>query len=110
MKLKPLEPGELRYAVAIRKDSDLWLTLWVRRSPKSDFYVMIPRNDRDWNPRTSYHRGGTRHAKSHGQKLGVSQKRQPLTPGFKGTENLGAYKGTGPASERFATRQTSPAL
>jgi hypothetical protein len=34
MKLRS-DPGEQRYAVAVREGSDLWLTLWVRRSPKA---------------------------------------------------------------------------
>jgi hypothetical protein len=33
MKLQP-KPGEHRYAVAVREGSDLWLTLWVKRSWK----------------------------------------------------------------------------
>ena len=61
---KPLKPGECRYAVAIRKDSDLWLTLWVRRSPKGDVYVLVPRPNSDWNPHTSYHHKGDFHVKS----------------------------------------------
>jgi len=27
-------PGQYRYAVAVRDGSDLWLTLWVKRSKK----------------------------------------------------------------------------
>lgn len=38
-KLKPLRPGEYRYAVAIRENADLWLTLWVARSPHGDVYI-----------------------------------------------------------------------
>src|SRR6478672_11286842 len=34
MKL-PRIPGEYRYAVAVRDGSDLWLTLWVKRSKSS---------------------------------------------------------------------------
>jgi hypothetical protein len=33
MKFKPI-PGEYRYGVAVRDSSNLWLTLWVRRSRK----------------------------------------------------------------------------
>lgn len=33
MKLRPKPPGEHRYAVAVPEGVDLWLTLWVRRSP-----------------------------------------------------------------------------
>jgi hypothetical protein len=47
--LEPI-PGEYRYAVAIREGSDLWLTLWVRRSRKGELFVMVPRGDRDWDP------------------------------------------------------------
>jgi hypothetical protein len=49
MKLKPV-PGEYRYAVAVREGSDLWLTLWVRRSLKGEYFVMVPRADRDRDP------------------------------------------------------------
>ena len=37
MKLKPV-PGESKYAVAVREGTDLWLVLWVRRSPKGEFF------------------------------------------------------------------------
>jgi hypothetical protein len=97
MKLRPLVTDEHRYAVAVREGSDLWLTLWVRRSPKPEFFVCIPRGDRAWDPHASYHRNGTLHQKSFGQKFG-SQKRQPLTGAFRGTEHLGAYMGHGPKS------------
>jgi hypothetical protein len=72
------------------------LTTWIRRSPKGDVYVLIPRGDRDWDPHTSYHRNGMFHSKSFGQKFGPGQKRQPLTTAFKGTEQLAAYAGHGP--------------
>ena len=52
MKLQPL-PGEYRYAVALREGSDLWLTLWVRRSRKGEFFIMLPTSDRDRDPHTS---------------------------------------------------------
>lgn len=35
MKLKA-KAGESKYAVAIREGQDLWLALWVRRSPKPE--------------------------------------------------------------------------
>ena len=95
MKLQPV-PGEHRYAVAVREGPDLWLTLWVRRSPKGEFFVMTPRGDRDWNPHSSYHRDGRFHMKSWGHKIDSRQKRQPLTGAFRGTEHLGAYAGHGP--------------
>jgi hypothetical protein len=54
MKLRPpLVPDEHRYAVAVREGSDLWLTLWVRRSPKPEFFVLMPRGDRGWDPHAS---------------------------------------------------------
>jgi len=62
MKLRSA-PGEHRYAVADREGSDLWLTLWVRRSPKSEFFVLMPRADRSWEVHTSYHLDGTFHMK-----------------------------------------------
>jgi hypothetical protein len=40
MKLRPV-PGEHRYAVAVREGPDLWLTLWVRRSKRGEFFVMV---------------------------------------------------------------------
>src|ERR1700730_212761 len=81
MKLRPI-PGEHRYAVAVREDSDLWLTLWVRRSPKGEFFVMVPRGDRGWDPHMSYHLDGTMHSKSYGHKFGLPRKPQPLTGTF----------------------------
>ena len=96
MKLQPV-PGEYRYAIALRDSSGLWLTLWVRRSRKGEFFVMLPRADREWDPHASYHLDGTFHNKSHGQAF-LPQKRQPLTGMFKGTESLGAYGGHGPKS------------
>jgi hypothetical protein len=96
MKLRSI-PGEHRWAVAIRDGAYLWLTLWVRRSPKGEFFVMIPRGEKGWDPHTSYHLNGTVHGKSHGQKIGQPTKRQPLIGVFKGTEHLGGYAGHGKA-------------
>lgn len=95
MKLPPLAPGEYRYAVAFREGSDLWLTLWARRSPKGEFFVIRPRGERGWNPHASYHPDGTFHGKSFDHKM-LPVKRQPLTGSFRGTENLGAHGGHGP--------------
>jgi hypothetical protein len=53
MKFPPLIEGERRYAVAIRDGSDLWLTLWVRCSQKAEYFVLIPRADRSWDPHTA---------------------------------------------------------
>jgi hypothetical protein len=108
MKLRSL-PGEHRYAVAIRKGSELWLTLWVRRSPKGEFFVMVPRADRGWDPHNSYHLDGTFHSKSHGRVLS-EKKLQPLTGQFRGTEHLGGYGGTAQALGQFAIRRPSPGL
>jgi len=95
MKL-PLIPGEFRYAVAIRDQGKLWLALWVRRSLKGEYFILIPRGERNWDPHTSYHLDGTVHSKSFGRKFPRGSKRQPLTNGFSGTAHLGAYLGFGP--------------
>jgi hypothetical protein len=95
MKLRPI-PGEYRYAVALREGSGLWLTLWIRRSPKGEFFVMVPRGDREWDPHNSYHLDGTFHSKSFNKRLGDARKRQPLTGTFRGTEHLGGFYGHGP--------------
>jgi hypothetical protein len=92
--LMKLRPGEHRYAVALRDRDDLWLTLWVRRSPKGDVYVFQPRADRGWNPHVSYHRDGHWHSKSYDHKFFVRQ-RQPLNASFRGTEHIGIFAGHG---------------
>lgn len=94
MKLQPV-PSEHLYAVAVREGCDLWLTLWIRRSWKGEFFVMIPCGDQEWDPHTSYHLDGTVHLKSFGQKH-LSQERQPLTEKFQGTVNLGNFMGHNP--------------
>jgi hypothetical protein len=94
MKLQPV-PGEQRYAVAIEDSSDLWLTLWVKRSRKGEFFVMLPRGDRDWDPHWSYHLDGTLHIKSYGDTV-LERKNQPLTGTFRGSEDLGFHAGHGP--------------
>jgi hypothetical protein len=65
MKLGLSVPGDRIYAVAVR-DSDLWLTLWVRQSWKLEFFVFMPRADGS-NIHASYHRDGTFHQKSNGR-------------------------------------------
>lgn len=97
MKLQPA-PGEYRYAVAVREGADLWLTLWVRRSQRGAFFIMLPRGDSDWDPHTSYHLDGTLHMKGHDHKVLPPQKRQPLTGAFRGSEHLGVYYGHAPKS------------
>jgi hypothetical protein len=94
MKLRSV-PGEHRYAVAVREGPDLWLTLWVRRSRKGEFFVIVPRAKEGCDPHTSYHLNGTFHSKSFDHKFGT-QRRQPLTGAFRGAEHLGAYAGHGP--------------
>jgi hypothetical protein len=96
MKLKRAS-DEYLYAVAVRENSDLWLTLWVRASPRQ-FFVFMPRGDRRWDIHASYHRDGTLHQKGFGHKSVLSKKLQPLTGTFRGTEHLGAYMGYGPKS------------
>ena len=96
MKLKP-QPGEYRYAVAVRDGDALWLTLWIRRSPKPEFFVFQPRGDRDWNPHTSLHADGTLHSKSHDVKMLEPMKRQPPAS-IRGSEHLGAFGGHSPKS------------
>lgn len=96
MKLRSV-PGEHRYAVAVREGSELWLTLWVRRSRKGEFFVMVPRADSDWDVHTGYHLDGTLHLKSYGH-TAVTRKSQPLTGVFHGTQSLAAFTGCGPKS------------
>lgn len=96
MKLRNLRTGEYRYAVVVREGSDLLMTMWVRRDPKGDAYVLMPRSRGQGNPHASYHRDGTFHHKSYGHQMAVS-KRQPLTGGgFKGCEHFGMFAGHGP--------------
>jgi hypothetical protein len=92
MKLRSV-PGEQKYAVALQDGADLWLTLWVRCSPKGEIFIIFPRADAG-QPHASYHVDGTLHQKSHDRK-GIAQKRQPLTAAFKGSEHLGTYAGHG---------------
>lgn len=87
-------PDDRAYAVAVIDGSDLWLALWVRRSAKGDYFVLIPRSDhardkgmRSWDPHVSYHRNGRFHQKSHNKPWMISQ-RQPPGPDFKGNENM----------------------
>ena len=92
MKPRPLKIDEHRYGVAIREGSNLWLTLWVRRSPLGEFFVLAPRGERDWNPHVSYHLSGTIHIKSYDRQR-LRKKGQPLTGLFKGTEQLWCFSG-----------------
>ncbi len=82
--------GEYRYAVAIEDDRGLWLTLWVQRSPKGEYFVFQPR-DKEWDPHASYHINGNYHQKSRNVKL-AHQQRQRLDR-FSGAEHLGFFYG-----------------
>jgi len=93
MKLGSSVPGDHIYAVAVR-DSGLWLTLWVRRSWKKEFFVFMPRPDGS-NPHASYHVDGRYHHKSDGRTFGQRQL-QRLDQLFKGTETLGGWGGHSP--------------
>jgi hypothetical protein len=93
MKFKPI-PNEYRYGVAIRKGDDLWLTLWVKRSAKGEFFSFVPRADGRWNPHVSYHLDGTYHIKSY-DKPAITRKLQPLTGKFSGTVQLDGSMGHG---------------
>jgi|SRR5579872_160060 len=98
MKLKLMQGDERRFGIATREKWDLWLTLWVRRSHRGEWFVMAPRGADGWDPHTSYHLDGTLHVKSYGQKFLAPQMRQPLTGDFRGTVHLGAYAGHAPKS------------
>jgi hypothetical protein len=93
MKLQRV-PGEQKYAVAIPDGSNLWLTMWVRCNHKGEIIIMYPRGDCDWQPHASYHVDGRLHQKSYGFKT-LPMQRQRLDGVFKGSENLGRYKGHG---------------
>jgi len=93
MKLRPVA-GEQKYAVAIRDGSDLWLTFWIRCSPKGDIYLFYPRSDRTVDAHASYHRSGDFHQKSYGREFAPTKRQRP-DQNFKGAEHLGAYTGHG---------------
>jgi ribosomal protein L30 len=98
MKLGPIPSGERRYAVAFREHSSLWLTLWIKRTKKGEYFVMIPRGDKTWDAHNSYHLDGRKHMKSRGRVVMRAMRGQPLTGIFRGTEHLGAFGGHGPKS------------
>ena len=82
------DPADHLYAVAIRDGSSLWLFLWVRRSAKGEYFVLIPRPDGAWNPHASYHRDGRLHQKGHDQKMLPASQRQKPDSSFRGTEQM----------------------
>ena len=88
-----MKPSEYQYAVAVRDGPDLWLTVRVRRSPKGEFFVSVPRlRDKRWDPHVSYHRDGRFHSKRY-DRIGLKTELQPLGGRFRGTEHLGACNG-----------------
>jgi hypothetical protein len=95
---QPIPTGEHRYAVAFRDGSDLWMTLWVKRTPKGEFFVLLPSGNPEWDNHSSYHLDGRKHLKGDGRKTMFPRRGQPLTGAFQGTEHLGAYGGHSPRS------------
>lgn len=90
MLIPPMQPGENFYAVAVEGGENLWLALWVKRSVRGDFYVLIPRGNKSANHHTSYHCDGTFHSKDFGCKSPYG-KRQATTGIFRGIERLGTF-------------------
>ena len=101
MKLK-LVPDEFRYAVAVREGSNVWLTMWVRRSSKGEFSIITPIGDKEWkiewHPQTTYHLDGMLRTRDHKHNV-IIKNCQPLTGTFRGTESLGVYYGPGPKND-----------
>ena len=91
MNLRP-KAGEYRYAVVAKEAGELWILLWVRRSPRGDVYVLTPRGEEGWNPHVSYHADGRFHASSYDHRFPGAM-RQPPGAGFQGHEHLGVQYG-----------------
>jgi hypothetical protein len=91
----PSDPRIVRFAVAVREGSELWLALWIQRSRKGEFFVMVPRRDRSSDLHTSYHRSGRLHTKYEGT-TGLPRRLQALNGRFQGTEHIGYYGGFAP--------------
>ena len=79
MKLGSKAPDDRIYGVAVQ-DEGLWLTLWVRRSWKGEFFVFMPRADGS-DAHASYHRDGRFHHKSEGRSF-AKKKLQRLDQPF----------------------------
>ena len=62
---------------------------------KGEFFVMVPRGNREWDPHTSYHLDGTKHSKSFGIRFSA-RRDNPFSSSFRGTEHLGGFAGHGP--------------
>ena len=97
--MKLPKSADRRYAVAVEDAAGLWLVLWVRRSPKPEYFVMIPRIDArpptrrrtpkwdKWDPHASWHFDGEFHHKSHGHPMAVQQRQRP-DASFTGNANM----------------------
>ena len=101
--------SEYKYAVAIRKGTDLWLTLWVKRSKVGEFFVLLPRADGQWNPHGSYHLKGQFHQKSNDRKMDSAKQLQPLTGKFTERSISVFTEDTEPRSKWFAIQLISTA-
>lgn len=99
--------GEYRYAVVIDDGKNQWVTLCVKRSPRGEYFVLVPR-EREWDPHASYHLDGEYHQKSYGTKVMVQQ-HQRLDQ-FKGTEHLGNFMGHGTGSALYKPQNYTAAL
>jgi hypothetical protein len=76
------------YAVALRDGDALRLLCRIRRARGPNVYVLLPREEPDWNPHASYHRDGTRHVRSFDGRFLIDQ-RQPLDAmTFRGVEGV----------------------
>jgi hypothetical protein len=75
------------FAIAVRDGEDLWLFLWIKRSPKGDVYVFWPIDEEVRNPHASYHASGRRHYKSF-KKAFLPRMLQKPTVVFSGTEQI----------------------
>lgn len=87
--MRPLKPGERRYAVAVRDGADLFLFLDIRRGPGGDVYVNHLTTGwlRGWNPHTSKHKSGEGHERGFKDTFGV-RRGQKIDASFRGVENV----------------------
>ena len=97
MKFSERESAGSQFALAIEKESMLYLALWIRRARKGDIYVFYPHGANGGNSHSSYHVDGRYHHKSHGRKT-LPRQRQSLDENFRGIEHLGSFGGFGPKS------------
>lgn len=97
MKFSERESAGSRFAIALEKDSVLFLALWIRRAPKGDIYVFYPHGSHGGNSHSSYHVDGRYHHKGYGHKRPI-RRGQPLNKHFSGIEHLGSFGGFGPKS------------